>query len=280
MKRLHWCPVILLFVAASPIAAQETMQTLLSSRSKQFVLVLGGSSVRFDSSFKFLDKDTGNSVFIDPEGQLGLQERQEVPTGTFLVALKDRHFLSVGFTRFTRDSNWLAVEDTTFEDLHIENGTVDVWLNSNDFDVSYAYKLFADDHIRILAKAGIYALDLDAGIRAEGEWYYEGEPGPGTYERSRSVIAPLPLLGVTFNFYIDRRWALATSVEAMYLPVGDITGRALRTKINARYAFGRTVGVVFGINYFDVHVTDDGETRKYDVKYGYDGLFAGLIFAF
>ena len=279
MKKPIWLTIVCLVAGAVSVHGQA-MQTLLSSRSKHYVLVLGGSSVRFDSSFKFLDKETGNSVFIDPEGQLGLQERQEVPTGTFLVALKDKHYLSIGFTRFTRDSNLLEVETSTYGDLHVESGTVDVWINSNDFDVSYAYKLFADDHIRILGKAGIYALDLDAGIRAEGEWSFEGEPESGLYERSRSLVAPLPLLGVSFTFYIDRRWALATSVEAMYLPVGDITGRALRSRINARYAFGKTVGVTFGINYFDVQVTDDGETRKYDVKYGYDGLFAGMIFAF
>jgi hypothetical protein len=280
MKKAFWLTIVSLFAGAATIPAQETMQTLLSSRSKKFVFVFGGASVRFDSSFKFLDKETGNSVFIDPEGQLGLQERQEVPSGSFLVSLKDKHFLSIGFTSFERDSRLLDAESTTYGDLEVESGTIDVWLDSNDFDLSYAYKLFADDHIRILGKAGIYTLDLDAGIRAEGEWSIEDEPDSGVYERSRSLIAPLPLLGVLFNFYIDNRWALAISVEAMYLPVGDITGRALRSKINARYAFGKAVGITFGINYFDVDVTDDGETRRYDIKYGYDGLFAGLIFAF
>ena len=153
-------------------------------------------------------------------------------------------------------------------------------MNSNDFDISYGYKLFADDHIRILGKVGVYITDLDAGIRAEGTWSIDGNPDAGIYERSRAIVAPLPLLGLQFNFYVNRRWSLSTSVDAMYLPVGDITGRALRTKLHTRYAFGRTVGIVFGINYFDIHVTDENEERKYDIKYGYDGVFAGLIFAF
>jgi len=111
-----------------------------------------------------------------------------------LVALKDRHFLSIGATRFRRESAPLNIEDVDLGDLEIIDATLEVWLNSNDFDISYGYKLFADDH--------------------------------------------------------------------------------------TRYAFGRTVGIIFGIDYFNIFVTDQNEERKYDVKYGYDGVFAGLIFAF
>jgi hypothetical protein len=197
-----------------------------------------------------------------------------------LVTLGYRHYLSIGATRFERDSALLDVEDSDFGNLEVTDASVDVWINSNDFDISYGYRLYADDHIRILGKVGVYALDLDAGIRAEGEWSFDDDPDSAIYEQARSIIAPLPLFGVQFNFYINRRWALTTSVETMYLPVGDITGKALRSRIHTRYAFGRTVGIIFGINYFDVHVTDQNEARKYDIKYGYDGVYAGLIFAF
>ena len=79
-----------------------------------------------------------------------------------LVALKDRHFLSISATRFRRESTPLAVDDLDLGDLGIASGEVSVWINSNDLDVSYGYRLFRDDHIRILGKVGIYTLDLDA----------------------------------------------------------------------------------------------------------------------
>lgn len=281
MKRMLWSLIVCLLAGAGPAFSQEPMQTLLGGREKNFVLVFGGTSVRFDSSFKYLDNETGESIFIDPEGHLGLADRQEVPTLSMLVSLGDRHYISIGATRFRRDANFISVEGTGFGNLDIHSGSVDTWLDSNDFDLSYGYRLFADEHIRILGKLGLYTLDLDSGIHVEGEWSIDGDPPQsGVYLRERSLVAPLPLLGVLFDFYINRRWALATSVDAMYLPIGDITGRALRTRINVRYAFGSAVGVTFGINYFDIHVTDQNDERKYDIKYGYDGLFAGLIFAF
>ena len=280
MKRFLWRVVLCLLGGVALASAEEPTETILQTRSKQFVIALGGSSVLFDSSFKYLDKETGNGFYLDPEGQLDLPERQEVPMLTMLVTLGDRHYLSIGATRFERDSALLDMEDTHLGNLEVTDASVDVWINSNDFDISYGYRLFADDHIRILGKVGIYAVDLDAGIRAEGEWSIDDDLDSGIYEQSRSLVAPLPLLGVQFNFYINRRWAMSTSVEAMYLPVGDITGRALRSRIHTRYAFGRTVGIIFGINYFDVQVTDQNEVRKYDIKYGYDGVFAGLVFAF
>lgn len=280
MKKLLCCVALCLLGSVSLASADEPTETILQTRSSQWVIAIGGSSVFFDSSFKYLDKETGNGVFFDPEGQLDLPERQNVPMLSMLVALKDRHFLFVSATKFRRESTPLAVEDLDLGDLGIVSGEVSAWINSNDFDVSYGYRLFRDDHVRILGKVGIYALDLDAGIHAEGEWAFSGELESGTFGKERSLVAPLPLIGVQFNFYINRRWSMSTSVDAMYLPVGDITGRALRSKIHARYAFGKTVGIVFGINYFSIRVTDENEQRKYDVTYGYDGVFAGLIFAF
>jgi hypothetical protein len=280
MKKLLCCVVLCLLGGVALSSAEEPTETILQTRSSQWVIAVGGSSVLFDSSFKYLNKETGNGFFFDPEGQLDLPERQDVPMLSMLVALKDRHFLSISATRFRRESTPLAVEDLDLGDLGIASGEVSVWINSNDFDVSYGYRLFRDDHIRILGKVGIYTLDLDAGIHAEGEWNFNGERESGTFGRERSLVAPLPLIGVQFIFFINRRWSMATSVDAMYLPVGDITGRALRTKIHTRYAFGGTVGLVFGINYFNIHVTDQNDERKYDVSYGYDGAFAGLIFAF
>ncbi len=280
MKKLLCCVVLCLLGGVALSSAEEPTETILQTRNSQWVIAVGGSSVLFDSSFKYLDKETGNGFFFDPEGQLDLPERQDVPMLSMLVALKDRHFLSIGATRFRRESTPLAVEDLDLGDLGIASGEVSVWINSNDFDVSYGYRLFRDDHIRILGKVGIYTLDLDAGIHAEGEWNFNGERESGTFGRERSLVAPLPLIGVQFNFHINRRWSMSTSVDAMYLPVGDITGRALRSKLHSRYAFGRTVGIVFGINYFNIHVTEQNDERKYDVSYGYDGGFAGLIFAF
>ena len=170
MKRLLSCVVFCLLGGGSLTLAEEPTETILQSRSKQFVIAFGGSSVLFDSSFKYLDKETGNGFYLAPEGHLDLPERQEVPMLTMLVTLEDRHYLSIGATRFERDSALLDVEDSDFGNLEVTDASVDVWINSNDFDISYGYKLYADDHIRILGKVGIYALDLDAGIRAEGEW--------------------------------------------------------------------------------------------------------------
>ena len=280
MRRLLLLMVMCLLGGAAAAPAEEPTQSIMQTRSKQFVIVAGGSSVLFDSSFKFLNKENGNSIFLDPEGQLDLPPRQNVPTLTILVALKDRHFLSIGATQFRRESAPLFVEDIDLGDLEIIDGSIEVWLNSNDLDISYGYKLFADDHIRILGKVGFYTLDLDVGIRAEGHWNFASEPDYGIFEQSRTLIAPLPLLGVQFNFYVNRRWSLALAVDGMYLPVGDITGRALRSKIHTRYAFGKTVGIIFGIDYFNISVTEQNDERKYEVKYGYDGVFAGLIFAF
>jgi len=75
MKRLLSCAAMCLLGSASAASAEEPTQSIMQTRSKQFVIVAGGSSVLFDSSFKYLDKETGNGFFLDPEGQLDLPKK-------------------------------------------------------------------------------------------------------------------------------------------------------------------------------------------------------------
>jgi hypothetical protein len=69
MKRLLSLVGMCLLASAAAASDEEPTETLLQTRSKQFVIVVGGSSVLFDSSFKYLDNETGNGFFVDPEGQ-------------------------------------------------------------------------------------------------------------------------------------------------------------------------------------------------------------------
>jgi hypothetical protein len=244
--------------------------------------VAGAALVEIDSSYKYTDKESGLSFFLDPEGQLDLSQREYVPTVYFLTQIKRRHYISAGYTRFRRTSGEKTLDESLdIGDIIIEaDATLEFQWDSDDFDVAYGYRLHADDRIRIFANFGVYALDLTARVLAAGSYTIDGVTETGTFEEEASLVAPLPLLGVIFDFDITRKWSLATSVEAIYAPVGDITGRAVRTRIVTDYRLTRIMDFAFGFNYFRIDIVDEDDLERHEISYGYDGFFAGLGFNF
>ena len=268
----------------SPVAFAEETEAIPPEQEKRYrwTVAAGGAVVQIDSSYKYTDKETGHSFFIDPEGQLNLSEREYVPSAYVLALIKGRHYLLAGYTRFRRTSGEqrldesLDIGDITFE----ADASVEFQWDSDDFDVSYGYRIHKDDRLRILVQVGIYVLDLTARLLAEGSYTIDDVTEAGIFEEEASLVAPLPLAGLLFDFDITRRWSLMTSVEAVYAPVGDITGRALRTRLHARARLSKLVAIGFGISYFNIGVVDEDDEEKQDIKYGYDGLYAGLSFNF
>jgi hypothetical protein len=276
--------VALLLPGTEVLAAKTGTGTESPEQEKRYrwSVSAGGAAVQIDSSYKVTDKESGFSLFIDPEGQLNLSEREYVPSVYLLARLGGRHFISAGYTRFRRTSGeWLLDESLDLDDITLEAGTsLEFQWDSDDFDVSYGYRIHKDDRLRILAKFGVYALDLTVRILADGSYTIDGVTETGRFEEEASLVAPLPLFGLIFDFDITPRWSLATAVEAVYAPVGDITGRALRTRIYTDYRLTRLLDFTFGLSYFKIGVVDENDEVKQEIKYGYDGVYAGLSFNF
>jgi len=67
-------------------------------RSEKFALGIGLAVVKFDTKMKFTDKQSGDKVFIDPEGNLDLPEVSRVTTLYGIYNFNSKH--SVGFSFF------------------------------------------------------------------------------------------------------------------------------------------------------------------------------------
>jgi hypothetical protein len=285
---LRFLTIILAASLALPgpaaFAAETGTETNPPEREKRYTwsVTAGGAAVRFDSSYKQTDKDSGLSFFIDPEGNLDLSEKEYVPAVYLLALIKGRHYISAGYTRFHRTSGEKILdEDVDIGDIIIEaDARVEFQWDSDDFDVSYGYRIHRDDRTRIILKGGVYVLDLWARAYAEGSYIIEDVLETGVWEEEATLTAPLPLIGLMFDYDITHRWSLVTAVDAVYAPVGDITGRALRTRVHTRYRFTKLLSMGFGLSYFDIDVVDEDDEKRQEIKYGYDGFYIGLAFTF
>jgi len=256
--------------------ARAEQDALDLQKGSKFLLGVGAAIVRFDTNMKITDKGSGNSTYLDLEGNLDLPEISSVLTlyGAYQINQKHR----VGFHLFSinRESTVFEI-DKTFEDVRVV-GDASFTDTTNFYRVDYGYNLFADAHSRIDLMAGIYGIDLKYVFKADGEITIDGFTDSTSIEDETSIFAPLPLIGLNFNFRITDSWSFATKVSFVAGSYNNLTATVSQTSINAIYRVNKYFGAVMGLSYFDADIDIESSTKSRDISYGYDGAYIGMHF--
>ena len=198
--------IILLFaLVASTVHANTEPDQIELYKSSRFALGIGAAIVKFDTKLKFTDKTrtTFNSIFIDPEGTLGLPETSSVTTFYGTWNINPRHSVGLSYFSVNRESSLLNI-DETFEDVRVV-GNAKITDATNFYRLNYGYTLFNDDRSKIKLAAGIYGLDLKYVFEAEGQITQDGVTTSGSIKEEAKVFAPLPLVGLDMWFSFTPR---------------------------------------------------------------------------
>jgi len=245
-------------------------------KSSKFALGIGTAIVKFDTNLKFSDKATGNSSYLDLEGNLDLPEVSTVVTFYGAYQFKPKHSFSFSYFKINRESEIFNF-DKTLEDVTVV-GKASISDDTDFFRLDYGYNLFNDTHSKIDLMAGIYALDLRYVFRAEGDITVDGVTSSGSILEEANVFAPLPLIGLNFKFRITDSWSFTTKVAFVSGSHDDLSANVFQTSINALYKVNRHFGVVMGLAYFDADVVIEDGSEKQEISYGYDGGYIGMHF--
>jgi carbon monoxide dehydrogenase subunit G len=254
--------------------AQESVEM----QEGKFALGVGYAIARFDTNFKFKDKQSGISVFVDGEGTLGLPETDFVPILYGAYRFNKKHMMGFSYFRVKRESTLLDFDDTV-DDITI-SGQVTLRDNTRFYNLFYGYSLYEDERSRVQGLIGINALDLKYVFEANGTISYPGGSTTASYETEEGIFAPLPLFGFNFWYAFTPKWSLDTKVTFVAGQYQETKAWVVNTAITSRYQFNRHVGGLLGIAYFDADVTVEDSEERTDVNYGYDGLFLGLHIVF
>jgi hypothetical protein len=277
MRRyFHFLLLVELLIIANPVHA-ETEKVELSEGYK-FAVGVGAAIVKFDTKIKVLDKQDGNSVFLDPEGNLDLPEISHVNTLYGRYNFNQVH--SIGFSLFgvRRESRPIDF-DKTFDEVRVIGDAV-ITDKTNFYSVDYGYSLFIDDRSKIKLLAGIYSIDLNYVFQAEGEIIIDGVSDSDMITEDANIFAPLPLIGLDFWFMFTPEWSMATKIAFVAGSYDDLSAVVMQTGINAQYKINKNVGVVIGLASFAADIVIEDNTEKQNISYAYDGLFAGMHFVF
>jgi len=279
-NNIFHCIVLLLAVVATTAYAAETELEKNLFSSNNFAIGIGAAIVKFDTKLKFTDKtrSTFDSIFIDPEGTLGLPETSSVTTFYGVWNINPRHSIGLSYFSVNRETSLFDI-DETFEDVRIQ-GDAKLTDATNFYRFGYGYTLFNDSRSKIKLHAGIYGLDLKYVFEAEGQITQDGVTTSGSIKEEAKVFAPLPLIGLDFWYAFTPRWGMNTKVAFVAGSYEDVSAAVLQTSINALYRFTDHIGLIFGLAYFDADVVIEDAVEKIDVSYGYDGGFIGMHFIF
>ena len=244
----------------------------------KFALGAGAAVVKFDTKIKVTDKKTGNSVFLDPEGNLDLPEVSHVTTIYGVYNFNQKHSVSFSFFSINRESSIFSF-DKTFEDIRVV-GDATMSDVTNFYRLNYGYTLFVDDRSKIKLLAGIYTLDLKYVFKAEGDITIDGVTTSGSILEEANVFAPLPLVGLDFWFSFTPKWSMATQVAFVAGEFDGVSAVVIQAGINAQYKFSENIGGVIGMTNFTTDVVIEDDIEKQDISYAYGGLFLGVHFVF
>jgi len=270
--------LLLLFtvIAAGPADAKADKIELF--KGYRFALGAGAAIVRFDTKIKVLDKQSGTSIFLDPEGNLDLPETSHVTTLYGSYNFSNMHSVGFSFFGVRRESSLINL-DKTFEEVRVI-GDASITDTTNFYSLDYGYTLFHDDRSRIKLLAGIYGIDLKYVFEADGNITIDSNSISDSIIEEANVFAPLPLIGLDFWFSFTPKWSMATKVGFVAGSYNDLSAVVFQTGINAQYKFNKHIGGVIGLTSFAADVVIEDNLERQDISYAYDGLFMGMHFVF
>ena len=153
---------------------------------------IAASYAYFNTNATFLDKTDNRTIYISPEGQLGLDRSQFIPAIYGFWHPAKRHW--VGFSYFTiqREGNSKSV-DRDIGNVNV-TGNILVSDRSSFYYLSYNYLLFYDDRSFVLGALGMYGINLKADYKISGEIKIDDEPVESQfYDENIDRFAPFPL---------------------------------------------------------------------------------------
>jgi hypothetical protein len=239
----------------------------------KFKLSVGAFFPAIDSQVKIDSKEFGEGTEIDLEDDLGFDEDVNLGRieGYWRFAPKHRFYL--GYYGFDRNAEHILEEEIKWDDKVF---VVDAELKSKwevDFIYAkYGYSFFQGEKWEISGSLGLYYLDTVLTVSGEARLENgEGEVSAEVTDEA-SLDLPIPLFGLTAEYYITPKWRVIGNVSYFTISIGEWDGSLFDFSANLEYLFHKNFGIGLGYLYFEADVERDREDRVSHLDYKYSGV--------
>jgi len=253
--------------ASALLLAQSALaQDFIKGGEDRFTLNLGGIVNQFDTSVG-LNGGTTQGTPIDLEGN-GLNKSLSSfqASGTWRWAANHRSdflYFSAkrsGSRQYDRDITW-------GDNVYKAGFDINAQAKDEFLFLDYRYSFHKSEALEFAGVLGLYGgrfnFDLNGTVSVSS-----GGSATTTASSSSSTTVPLPLIGVSLDWYIQPRWKATTMLSGMQAKIGNVDGRATFFSLGTDYMLTRNWGLGLTYTYTDVgvDVTKDSFNGKLDWK--------------
>ncbi len=187
---------------------------------------------------------------IDLENFLGLSENESVARLDGYWRFAKKHRLGFGYYGLRRDATHV------FEDTVIIGGEpwyvgakVATELDMDFFTIAYAYSFYQNEKWEIAGTIGAYWVKVQTTLALAAALDNGVDPPLAASDRfeSETVEAPLPLIGLSFDYYITPKWMATFKGGYFQLSLDQFSGRILNLGAKLEYQFTKMFGLGLGI---------------------------------
>jgi hypothetical protein len=230
--------------AAAYAGAARAQEALIPPGTETFKINLGGILTTNSTSFR-LDGTTGRGTDVDLEDIAGLKSDTSSILASGTWRFLPRHRIGITAFQVERDKTRNIDRTITIGDTVIPvNTNLKSEAKSQFFISNYQYSFVKDEHMEFAAVLGLYGANLKYKFTAVAP----------VVDIDRSTTAPLPVLGLSADFYLNPRWTVSVLGEGLKLKVGDVDGSMYYLGISTDYMFTRNWGVGVGYQLADIKV--------------------------
>jgi hypothetical protein len=227
----------------------------------------------FDTTLRVDNQSAGAGSDVDLENDLGLTEDQSVFWANLNWRFADRHRFGVSYFNFTRDATAEALEEIEIGDeIYPVGATLTTEFSASIMPFYYAYSFIKKDKHELAGSIGFHWFELSLDVKGSGSISTVGDADADFYA---SVNAPLPLIGVRYDYYVNDRWTASIHGEYFALDLVDdeinFSGSLANIRLSTDYWFTNNFGMGAAINWFDLDAEVDDDNWKGAVDYRYFG---------
>jgi hypothetical protein len=242
---------------------------------KRGYLNFGYFFASLDSSFRLGETNLGVGVGVDVEELLGLDTSDQswrIDAG-YRFGKTRRHKVEFGWLKFDRTGT-KTLDEVVEIPPELGGGTagpgqVTSIFNFDIFKLKYEYSFVFDKRADLNLGIGLFVMPIEFGILGT-------VGGVGDAGVQEEITAPLPVVGLGFDFAITPKWFIRQQMDLFYLEIGDFAGGIADINLALEWLPWKHFGFGLGLESMRVKVEAKGSDYpgvdfKGDVEFTYFG---------
>jgi hypothetical protein len=234
----------------------------------------------FDTSAQ-VDTSLGIGTGVNLEDDLGLTSDETIFWGDASWRFARKHRLTLAYFGFTRDASAVANRELTIGDETFPVGAgLSTEFKLQIVPIAYTYSFMNEDKYEFGASLGVHWYTMELSVLGSASL----NNLDADFSVSADANAPMPLLGLFFDYYFTPKWSAGLHGQFFALDLDDDTfsfsGSVVNLRLNTEYWVFNNLGLGVAVNWFKLDVDLDDSDWKGSVDYEYWGpqIYATIRF--